>query len=67
MNYLQRLSAEKEAREKFDQDSQRLKELIFITNEYHSLYDGHFLEKMSEFLLQYKKSVIDKIPIIKQV
>jgi hypothetical protein len=67
MNYLQKLSAEKEAREKFDLDSQRLKELIFITNEYHSLYDGHFLDKMSEFLFQYKKSVTNKIHITKQV
>ena len=67
MNYFQKLVAEKEAREKFDQDSQRLKELIFTTNEYHSLYDGHFLDKMSEFLSQYKKSVTNKIPITKQI
>ena len=55
MNYLQSLKAEKEAREAYEADQVKLKELIFKITNYHSVYDGEFLEELELFINNFKK------------
>ena len=54
MNYLQSLKAEKAARESYQNDELKLKELIFKITNYHSVYDGEFLEQLELFINNFK-------------
>lgn len=55
MNYLQKLKADKAAREHYESDSQKLKELVFDINDYHAAYDGEFLKELEDFMAAYKQ------------
>lgn len=55
MNYLQRLKTEKQAREQEEQDKLLLKELVTQINEFHSLWDGNFLQSLASFMEKYKE------------
>lgn len=54
MTYLQSLKAEKKAREAYQADEYKMKELIFKINQYHSVYDGEFLSKLESFITNFK-------------
>lgn len=54
MTYLQQLQAEKEAREHYERDSRKLKELILKINDMHTVYDGEFLTDLENFITKFK-------------
>jgi len=54
MNYLQQLKAQKDAKDAYEADAQKMKELIFTINNYHAAYDGHFLNELDNFIKNYK-------------
>lgn len=54
MNYLQQLEAEKTAREQYERDAQRLKQIILKINHLHSIYDGEFLNELEKFVTGFK-------------
>ena len=60
MNYLQKLKADKAAREHYESDSQKLKELVFDINDYHAAYDGEFLKELEEFMAAYKQKKLNE-------
>ena len=53
MDYLQRLKAETAAREQFEEENMRLKVLFIKINEYHSAYDGDFINALEQFMKSY--------------
>lgn len=54
MTYLQQLIAEKEAREHYERDARKLKELILKINDMHAVYDGEFLSELDKFVTKFK-------------
>lgn len=54
MTFLQRLQKENETRVHFERDELRMKELIMKINDYHAAYDGEFLSKLEEFVVNFK-------------
>ena len=60
MNFLQKLKTEKIAREAYEQDERKLKDLIFTINNLHAIYDGEFLSKLNSFIDIYKQSKLNK-------
>lgn len=54
MNYLQKLKADKEAREQYEIDQKKLKEAINKINELHTAYDGFFIQSLQKFLRNFE-------------
>ena len=54
MTYLQQLQAEKEAREHYERDSRKLKDLVLKINDLHTAYDGEFLTELERFITKFK-------------
>lgn len=50
MTYLQSLKAAKDAREEYERDELKLKEIIFKINQFHAVYDGQFLRELEKFM-----------------
>lgn len=50
MTYLQSLKAAKDAREQYERDELKLKEIIFKINQFHAVYDGQFLRELEKFM-----------------
>jgi hypothetical protein len=55
MTYLNSLKAEKQAREAYERDQIRMKEMVFKIAEYHNIYDAEFLNKLEEFIVNFEK------------
>ena len=55
MGYLQRLMLEKEAKEKFDRDVDRMKVAVVQIESLVSLHDGEFLNELEELLNKWKE------------
>lgn len=55
MGYLQRLILEKEAKEKFDRDVERMKVAVVQIESLVSLHDGEFLNELEELLNKWKE------------
>jgi hypothetical protein len=55
MTYLNSLKAEKQAREAYERDQIRMKEMVFKISEYHNIYDAEFLNKLEEFIVSFEK------------
>ena len=60
MNYYQKLKADKAAREHYERDSQKLKELVFNINDFHAAYDGEFLKELEQFMIAFKTKKLEK-------
>jgi hypothetical protein len=60
MTYLQSLKAAKEAREEYERDELRLKEIIFKINQFHSVYDGQFLRELENFMDGFQTTNTDR-------
>lgn len=54
MGYLQRLMSEKEAKERFDRDVERMKVAVVQIESLVSLHDGEFLNELEELLTKWK-------------
>jgi len=54
MGYLQRLMSEKEAKEKFDRDVERMKIAVVSIESLVSLHDGEFLNELENLLTKWK-------------
>ena len=54
MGYLQRLMSEKEAKERFDRDVERMKIAVVQIESLVSLHDGEFLNELEELLIKWK-------------
>lgn len=54
MTYLKQLEAHKSAREQYEKDLQRLKELVLKINDLHSAHDGEFLTELEAFIVSFK-------------
>lgn len=54
MGYLQRLKSEKEAKERFDRDVERMKIAVVEIESLVSLHDGEFLNELEELLIKWK-------------
>lgn len=54
MGYLQRLMLEKEAKEKFDRDVERMKIAVVQIESLVSLHDGEFLTELEDLLSKWK-------------
>ena len=60
MTYLQSLKAAKDAREEYERDELRLKEIIFKINQFHSVYDGQFLRELEKFMDGFQTANTDR-------
>lgn len=60
MTYLQSLKAAKEAREEYERDELRLKEIIFKINQFHAVYDGQFLRELEKFMDGFQTANTDR-------
>ena len=60
MTYLQSLKTAKEAREQYERDELRLKEIIFKINQFHSVYDGEFLRELENFMDGFQGTVTSR-------
>lgn len=58
MGYLQRLILEKEAKEKFDRDVDRMKIAVVQIESLVSLHDGEFLNELEELLNKWKNKEV---------
>ena len=58
MGYLQRLILEKEAKEKFDRDVDRMKVAVVQIESLVSLHDGEFLNELEELLNKWKNKEV---------
>ena len=54
MSYLNILESERKNREKYEKEDLLLRTAITECNSLYSLHDGDFLEKLQEFIKQYK-------------
>lgn len=54
MGYLKRLISEKEAKEKFDRDVDRMRIAIVSIESLVSLHDGEFLDDLENLLTKWK-------------
>ena len=55
MSYLDSLVEAKQAREKYEEGVQKLKEIVVEIEEMHNLHNGGFLEDLQDFINNYKK------------
>jgi len=55
MSYLDSLVEAKQAREKYEEGVQKLKEIVVEIEEMHNLHNGDFLSDLQEFINNYKK------------
>lgn len=56
MSYLNKLKAEKQASEKYEEETISLKQAIFEINNLYSLFDGDLLTELKAFLENYKRN-----------
>lgn len=55
MDLLEKLKREKEVREKFEEDTLRIKYAFSKIHDLHELYDGDFVNDLEDFLKNYRK------------
>lgn len=57
MGYYAQLKAEKEAREKFERDVERMKIAVMDIESLVSTHDGEFLNELEELLIKWKNKI----------
>lgn len=55
MSYLSMLEKQKLEKEKYEKETLTLKEQILKINDLYTIWDGHFLSELNQFLTDYEK------------